>query len=416
MTSTTARQQLDPLLDKPWLDFLDHLDEIERGLIRFNQSPLFTFLAPHIQQEIIEVETIGEVIQLIKNAYKFEDVLPFWDNLYSDQASNPPKKHLHQEFEENKQFLSILEKSLKNRDWDEYNKCLLHEGTTQSFELVMMLTFKRFHRKFGMDDFLYCEISRAASSNRPISRQMIASRMNFILHGFYYPIIINVSIIGHATSCLLIPVVSIIDPIPTASSSRQSHVIWHLIDINSNSQTKKEQNQFAMISVCSDEYSQWLGNNQVQSRTSYREYYCVKNIQKNFGTCAYWSKILAFQFFIDFCRFQDEGDVDGVHLRDTLALLSEEEKTKYPDTYDRMLLEYSNRLDRAKVKSKISVFCENLAKRMRMLLIINRFNNYIADLAVSFLHLYVETMQHFRGQHPGGQGLNLEERFYMDLS
>ena len=171
-----------------------------------------------------------------------------------------------------------------------------------------------------------------------------------------------------------------------------------------------------MISVCSDEYSQWLGNNQVQSRTSYREYYCVKNIQKNFGTCAYWSKILAFQFFIDFCRFQDEGDVDGVHLRDTLALLSEEEKTKYPDTYDRMLLEYSNRLDRAKVKSKISVFCENLAKRMRMLLIINRFNNYIADLAVSFLHLYVETMQHFRGQHPGGQGLNLEERFYMDLS
>ena len=371
--------QLDPILDKPWIDFLNHLGQIERGSIQINESPLFTFLASHIQQSIERIEAIGEAIQIIKNAYKFEDVVPFWENLYPDVLTS--KNNIPQEYAENQSFLRLLEQSLKNRDWYEYDKCLLQEGTSQSFELVMMLTFKRVHRELGMDDFLYCEIAKTAEERapglqRPISRQMIASRMNFILHGFYLPIVINVSIVGHSTSCLLIPIVSV------------DHVVWHLIDINTNSQTKIEQNQFTMISRCSDEYAQWLGDNQVQSKTLYREYYCVKNIQKGFGTCSYWSKILAFQFFIDFCRFQDD---DGSVQRSTLSLLSDDEKQKSLDTYDKSLLELANRLHRAKAKSKISVFCENLAKRTRMLLIINRFNNYIADLAVSFLHLNVQT-------------------------
>jgi hypothetical protein len=392
-----TQSQLDPILDKPWVNFVNHLDEIERGSIRINESPFVTFLASHIQQSIERVGSVGEAIQIIKNAYKFEDVVPFWKNLYPDVLSST--NNIPQEYTENLNFLRLLEQSLKNRDWDEYDKCVLQEGTSQSFELVMMLTFKRFHRELGMNDFLYCEIAktadeRASGFQRPISRQMIASRMNFILNGIYLPIVINVSIIGHSTSCLLIPIVSV----------DKGHVVWHLIDINTNSHTKIEQNQFTMISRCSDEYAQWLGDNQVHSQTSYREYYCVKNIQKGFGTCSYWSKILAFQFFIDFCRFQDDDDFrgGGGQQRSTLSLLSDDEKQQSLDTYDRSLLELANRLDRAKAKSKISVFCENLAKRTKMLLIINRFNNYIADLAVSFLHLNVQTTKLLKDKNREG--------------
>ena len=380
----TIRSNLDPLLDKPWLDFLDHLDEIKKGNVQLIQSPLFKFLTPHIQEEILQAR-VDDAIELIKKAYNFQDVIPFWKNI--DLDTSPIDVNV--EFEKCRQKLNFL----KNREFDDYNECILNDGVSDSLGLIMTLTFKRFHHEFGMDDFLvsmtnvqYPEhYQTLVTRDKPISRQMMASRMNFILHGFYLAIIINLSERDHATCCLFIPVVS--------SQYDGSHVTWHLIDVNSNGEyPTRGRNRFKALSTCSKEYSQWLGNNQVQIKTTYQESFCVKNIQKEYGTCAYWSKILAFQFFIDYSRFQD---VDSGSLLSTLSLLTEEEE-KTIDNGWRFLHELDVTKDRIEKKSKISIFCGDLEKRTRMFLIINRFNNYIVDLATSFMQLYVDHVQYLR--------------------
>lgn len=336
---------LDPDLDKPWVDFETNLDAIRIGKIKTQQSKLYHFLKPEIQHKINKSSSTQERIKIIEKAYGLGDVVPFWENIDTIYQHGLSQQILY----EIRLKLHLIDKSKYEHDWISYEKHAFNSGLHAIVSFAMMLTFKRFHRDFQINDFLCCYIVVEGGkilSSKPIYRQMIASRINYILHGTYLPIISYFCDQGdesptpnaHATTQLLIPIVS------------RERLTWNVLNINSNG--SDEYRYFMDSTSMLDEYKLWTVN-QRQTRLSHKNFNCVENIQKNFGLCGYWSTILVFQCFLDFHRlFKTDAD-------------------------------------------NFDAFCKYLSVKTSYYVVINRINNYMMDIGLSFYQLILHVSGFF---------------------
>ena len=290
------KMALDPALDKPWVDFETNLDAIKIGKIDLKKSKLYQFLKPEIQTQINRALSfsspfsVTRAIKIIEKAYGLSDIIPFWANI------DTTYRHTSQnDFDDIQQTLLQLNEAKSKRDWIAYETCAFR-SLHSIVNFTMMLTFKRFHKDFQMEDFLCCYVfikDGQITTSKPIYRQMIASRMNYILNGKYLPIITyfadtTTTPIGHSTTQLLLPVVS------------NQMLTWNVVDINSNG--SEQYRYFMDTTEMFDDYKLWT-KNQRQNQSFKKNLSCFENIQKNFGTCGYWSMILVFQCFVDFNEF-----------------------------------------------------------------------------------------------------------------
>ena len=332
----------DPQLDKSFVDFKKELHEIQEGKHEIKNSNLYRFLKPEIQENI-EKATLSEGVTILREAYKFENFTPFWKTLPELYYKKTIISNFINSIEEKEKLANV---AFARRDWISYNKATFH-GLSPLISLTMILTFKRFHELFEMNDFLFCWISIGLwemLGSDQIFQQLMASRINFILNGVYLPILIYMVDEKHALGQMIMPILS-----------EHGNLTWYVIDINSNGES-----QFLEYMKFIDEslrkYEEWTSP-QIQNKMQRMNSVCWENIQKEHETCGYWSTILIFQFHADWSRiYGPENDLSV---------------------------------------DKIDIFCKDLSKRTAYYVIINRFNNYFVDLGYSFRHLIKEIYQKF---------------------
>jgi hypothetical protein len=330
----------DPQLDKSFVDFEKELHEIQGGKNDMKKSNLYWFLKADIQKNI-DKSTLSEGVAILKREYGV--FTPFWNNLPKYYYTKTRMSNLINSIEEREKLAKM---AFARRDWISYNKATSH-GLSTLISLTMMLTFKRFHKLFGMNDFLLCWIridDEEMTGPDQIFQQLMASRINFILHGEYLPILIYMADETHAIGQMIMPVLS-----------EDGTQTWYVIDVNSNGEAQYLK-YMKFIDLSLQKYEDWTSP-QIQNKMQRMNSVCWENIQKEHGTCGYWSTILIFQFYADFSRmYGPENDLS---------------------------------ID------KIDIFCKALSERTAYYVIINRFNNYFVDLGYSFRHFIKEIYQQF---------------------
>jgi hypothetical protein len=70
----------DTILDKPWVDFENHIALIEQKEISLLESPLYKYLEPSIQNEIDIHHDVGIKIEIVKNKYFGKKTLSHFGN------------------------------------------------------------------------------------------------------------------------------------------------------------------------------------------------------------------------------------------------------------------------------------------------------------------------------------------------
>ncbi len=356
----------DSHFDEPWMDFCSVVDQLSSGICRFPDTRLYTILNPEFQQQIDEAPTMSAKIDELKNAYGFQNVRSFWDSI--DLSKIIPSKYANEtayiqdSIDDIRDRFDTYDRAVNDRDWLTYENCVLQKGTSHLIQFLMLIVFRRFHKDFKIDKFLASWIRHETHddddipSDNLIVRQMIASRINYVIHGTYLPIVTVVNTLIHATAYLLLPRVS------------RGRLVWNVISINSNGDAEfKSQLKFFRDAL--QTYENWVSPQQ-ENATAIVEIFCWDDIQKQYGTCVVWSLTLAFQFFGNYSRFSKKTNARAAVEEDDDG--QDEDETTTIETY-----------------------CQELAKRMSFYLIINRFNNYLNDLLQSFRYLFFEIFEKY---------------------
>ena len=328
--------------DTSRIDFLSAVESIRDGKSILSQSRLYRFLKPEIRHKInAAAPLLQNQIDMLKTAYEFDNILPFWDGLdFSESVAMEGYVTDKMEFIRERQIEHKL--AISRRDWLSFDRCVLQHGTSRLTQFAILLTMKKYHMEFEIDDFLCTWVSTDKPKIKipnSITQQMIASRINYILHGSYLPIVTIINSNVHTTAYLMMPSVS--DEILT----------WNIIHVNSNG-AKSDNHLIGFFDDSLAYYQSWAEQNQIQTKTLKRSLFCWENIQKDYGTCSIWALILSVQFLADFKQFHSRAGGDD--------------------------------------HDSIDIFCKELSKRLSFYVIINRFNHYIGDLSLSFRHLIIE--------------------------
>ena len=321
----------DPLLDKPFIDLHRELEAIKNGEKKHTKSHLFKKL-DRLHQKMYK-KNEKQFIKYIEAAYEEHHLNK---SVLDVTSESHDAAFILTDYKFLKKFHNLLQVAYPSKlKWTaEY--CVLQPGTSFILISAVFLSFKRFHKEFGLKDFLYCYILDEGYD--PLVRQMVASRLNFILEGSYLPIIAIFVNKEHATTLLILPI------------HKMNKLTWHFIHINPNGMNDDYDERFNEIPGKScNEYERFFADQ--EDKTDYKVSHCVANIQKNYGTCVPWSILLVIEIF---------ANID--------ILLSNSESGDF-----------------------ISLFCENLAERNANELTLHRFNRHIVELIYSFQCLVLDT-------------------------
>ena len=356
---------LNSCFDAPWVDFMSNVNSILHGKSELPQSRLFQFLKPEIQHQITEAApSLQNQVDMLKTAYEFHNVRSFWEYV------NISREFISKNIRMIRAIHDDYVRTTASRDWILFDKCVLQEGTPHMMQFLLLLTFKRFHHDFKMHDFLACWIYHKypaddIPADNLIVRQMIASRVNFIVNGTYLPIVTVMNTVDHTTAYLLLPRMS------------DQVLVWNIVNINSNGEAEFR-SQFKLFESALQTYEKWVST-QEENATSKIEIFCWENIQKKFGTCSIWSIILCFQFLANYSQFLKKRNVATSRVSNVDELgNADDDRTNSTDMVD-----------------TIDSYCKELAKRMSFYVIINRFNNYLSDLMHSFRFLLFEVLGNY---------------------
>lgn len=380
----------DPILDKQLIDFQFELDRIRRGRIAIFKSKLFRCLTSKMQRATLAAREMPRMLIIIRHAYGYDEIKP--DSIRSQNSvwTTELKNQWNHKFG--------IEDANFHQQWLKLEKI-----TTDSMEGILAVSFlatvKRFHSRFGIGDFLFtsCFLPRGDTANRALSVQKVfnkmkESRLNFILRGSYLPIVIFQNGDRHATTVLMIPKVVIHNTGHWLSSGTREILNWHIILINSNSDDLFVNRVSVPLQAC-EFYKLWVGKNQQFSETTHTKSYCWENIQKHFGTCAYWSLFIA--LFIS--RNSDKFDVK--HPRKDIDWRSGDGDGKSGDGDDK------GKSGDGKGKSsdgdeksvdKVARFCKMLSEKTKNPETIYRFHGYIQDMRFATHTLLTDAVDNWK--------------------
>ena len=323
---------MDSFLDQPFIDLETEFNEIDKGIKPLEESKLFKFLVPDMQTLVLEMPHELETLY----SFRFQHI-PFVENI-------PISIHdMLRQFTNTQQLFNRRINALNRKLQFTAEYCTLKNPIERMCVLAVYLTLTRFCVEFGLPKFLNCFVScndSQVTNSHPLFRQMAASRLNFIFHGKYLPIVAYFAGDRHATSMLVIPVLS----------DENNMLNWKFIHINSNGDEYDDRFRH----VPEDAMREYIAfvKSQKQNITFHSSSRCVADIQKNFETCVSWSILLAFQFLIDFDQkrfLHTHGDVDIIDM-----------------------------------------FCQQLAMRTSNKLVMQRLNTYFLDFILAFQRLSLD--------------------------
>lgn len=189
---------------------------------------------------------------------------------------------------------------------DDVKLCTQETRKSTPFIIIttMHLTLLRFRELFKLPEFLYVAVDPAPSEvvneSDYICRSFVLSRIHYILHGTYLPILVDVGFFNHATSAVFLPYI------------RGDRVTWVRIFIDSSglTQTKLDISYKAYEdseTMAFNKFKEWM-KYQTHNMADLYKVGCVRNIQKHYGTCAHWSTLLM-MFFLIHHDVANDGDL-----------------------------------------------------------------------------------------------------------
>ena len=342
--------RFDSILDKPRIDFFDELSQIKNGSKLMKTSRLYQFLQPQKQAEVdLTVDSSSSLdhgARIIQQVYKMSE-----DEMPPLSTDLPDIDDTYDAFDAS---CALIEDAKQNELWGNVEKYVTKFGTNLLFNATVMMVWKRFYRQFGIRDFLFCILDYTTRADfLPLYRQLVASRINFILHDVYLPIIGGISTRDHYTSFIIIP-----------HRDADSAMNWHVIHINSNG----DEDYLHLVDIpyqALELYKTYISDqidNNVTSSTSM----CWENIQGDFGTCGVWGDILAFQLFAELFP---PSRVLGADVN------------QQPTSHS------------------IKRVCKFIRNRMENIVVLRRMHEHIGDLKVSIQYFIMRTMEQLWEDH-----------------
>jgi hypothetical protein len=253
-------------------------------------SSLFNILDSDTRKLVLEGPTLEYQLNTLINQFNWKKYnQSIWTPLIGMLRDLPPLKQK-----------SVFKTQLKNfklfTSRDYINLCTRKARESTPFIVIttMHLTLLRFRELFKLPEFLYVAVDPAPSEvvneSDYICRSFVLSRINYILHGTYLPILIDVGFFNHATSAVFLPYV------------RGDRVTWVRIFIDSSGLTQTELSISYKAyedseAIAFDKFKEWM-KCQTHNTADLYKVGCVRDIQKHYGTCAHWSTLLMMFFLI----------------------------------------------------------------------------------------------------------------------
>ena len=298
----------------------NHYSEITRlfkdDSIPIDTSPLFKMLVQSQQNHIQSLE---------KN--RNAQVRYLWKCYYEDEfgdAGHRVFNYIHQyQYHSMKRFLNTSADFMKT---DEF---CIQFGTDYLIGFFVHSLFLRYHQQLEIPPFLIAFRTQKDTFTIHLGKCLLMSRLNFILHGVYLPVVAFLYGEAHTNAMLFIPVMKNDDDDDDGDSS--SHCTWRIVfidsDINSSSvrfdahvQTRSHYEPHAIM--------KWFQEKLVNQRDNIVNYdfsYCTEEIQKALyfrdvgggsgtrvdgllfpdcriksGNCAIWAHLMAFHILRHF--------------------------------------------------------------------------------------------------------------------
>jgi hypothetical protein len=374
---------IDLVFDKSFFDILREIQAVEDGSKEVQSLAFYKHLKPDWQQRLIKnpkhvryFKTLFDDHQRVhQHSYlrAVEYVL-----ISSDAAMERGYTHIAQ-------MADMFNSAKKSLLYYAADHGILNGGGSRLISLAMIISFKRFRDRFGFQDFLPCSLRTDDYSYLHLCRQMVQSRLHFILNGEFLPILAFFNDSLHATSILILPV-----PVALETSGLYGEVVWNFIHINSNGDedvyierlTTIPQKAFQRFLEVFKDFSQ---------KNSMKEFKCIQNIQRDNGTCLTWAILLVFQIFADIETLLHSEPPTPAGDGDHSTPPSGERDRSTPSSGEH------------ETQSKIEKFCIHLSKMMRLRTSSNRYNRCIVHLLCSFQVLVLEA--YVNAANPGNKEL-----------
>ena len=346
------------MLTKTVIDFFLETDHIESGKKPIQSSNLYRFLQPVYQTKLDNFHSQNVKISYLKQIYRYEEyeVTSFflqnvWKFFYFNYKTNILDK-------EQKCKDAYLAK--QNRQWFQYDTMYTLEVGLYPF--IISFVLNKYHKEFELPEYLSVfvyEESDLAENTTLMTLNLMISRMNYILHGRYLPIVLTYTTFDHATTTVYLPRLTQLDV-----------CFWHVIPINSNGDGIE--NMMELTTGAFENYKDYLSSQQKNKFTIITSN-CNQDIQKNYGTCASWSLFLALHFLSDYDIYVSKAF------------------QRHPDTEPETSLQFQRTSD------AIDEFCQNLAEHnATKTFAMKKYNEVISDFEAANFCSQVEMDKHLQ--------------------
>jgi len=289
-------------------------DEINRmkSAQDVKDSLLFDILKPSARKSVLSGLTFNNQLDLLLSKFHWSEYnKSIWTPLVEMLRELTPLK-IKTKF---KNQIEIF-KSFNSRE--DLDVCIRKTQTDTPLLVItaMHLTLLRFRELFKLPDFLYVAIRPKSTYKKEsdyLCHSFVLSRIHYILHGTYLPILVDIGLPKHATTAVFLPFIKEDDSIK-----------WVRIFIDSSTITKTElkysYRMYERIETGAfKNFKKWM-KDQTMNSASLFKYECVHNIQKHYGTCAHWSTLLMMFFMI---QHDDNVEIDGRTVHNWCESLAE---------------------------------------------------------------------------------------------
>jgi hypothetical protein len=295
MTTHTSIK-FDQYLDRQTIELHEELARLQQmdSKIHIYQSPLFKILNEHVQDEIKHLPNRKNQIDYLFQIFNREE--------YNDTNMNM-FRYIQGQQDYNFAKLSKLTSEFMNT-----SEFCMQYGTDTLVGLIINVLFLRYKKELEIGDFLMCY--RLEYQSEGVSYEMkkclLMSRLNYIFHGVYLPIIYFRYDGPHVNVSLYVPVID--NDLP-----ENNNVKWRIIYIDSdiNSESLKH-NELVKLEAHTEPHAimKWFSEQlqyEQKNVVNYEFSYCTEQIQqvaevgesfgllKSSGNCAIWAHLLGFQ-------------------------------------------------------------------------------------------------------------------------
>ena len=355
------------ILTKTVVDFIRELRRIETGTKEITVSNLYQFLRDDHRAVIDTFELLSDKISYLKLMYDYDNLLVnsyfLEDSIFVEKFPSSLLELVSESRE--------IQRTRKNRKWYQYETfCTLNVGLRGCQTFLTHFIINKFHSYFQLPDYLILSVdSKAAFGENNVKlllRNLLISRLNFILNGQYLPIVIDFSMPQHEVTSVFQPKYS------------NGTLHWHNISVNSNGDDIKKVT--SLISKTMSDFDTNLKNFQSNNDFIFMKTDCNKNIQRNFGTCASWSTFLVLFFLADYDIFvqQARDHNPGLEAHSTLQF--------------------------SEVAKFIKLYCQKLATQTKDTFALRKYNEVISDFEASIFYTIIEL--HNKAVHLGKPNSN----------